>query len=106
MSVTRKLPSFTITCAVAQVVGELEMLGHEAGLSDIAAFLGCTKETAKKYATKCIWSEKLVAYQKPYRPNRTMYVYHLGAKGRECLNTENYLIAKRSVLAARGIINE
>ena len=104
MNITRKLSSYTITNAIAQVVGEMREMGQDVSLSDIAAFLGCTKETAKKYATKAIWSDKLMALQKPYRPNRTMYVYALGKAGHQSFNCPAYQFAKRAVLIQRGII--
>lgn len=106
MSITRKVASHTITCAIAQVVGELEQLGQTCRISDVATFLGCTKATAKKYATKAIWSQKIVAAQAPYRPNRTMTVYGLGKVGKSKFGSDDYLYAKSVILRERGIINE
>lgn len=103
MNITRKINPYTITCAIAQMVGELDQLGQTVKLADIAAFLGCTKATAQKYTTKAIWSKKLVCVTVPYRQHR-MFTYKLGVMGDKCFNSDNWKLAKHTVLVAKGII--
>lgn len=110
MSATKKLPRHVITCAIAQVVGELDELGQEASLSAIAAFLGCTKRTAQKYATKAIWSKKLkcvpIEYRKPTPKNPQgvkKLTYKLDTYGVSKFNSDEFLLAKKSVYETRGV---
>lgn len=104
MKAVRVLQSSQITCAITQVVGELTELGQEVRISDIAAFLGCTKATARRYLNKALWSEKLQSHCNPYRGSAVVYTYTLGKRGKVEFNSDNYKSAKKSVLEIRGVV--
>lgn len=106
MGVTRELSSYVKVSAICQMVGEMQELGQEVTIADVAAFLGCTKETAKKYLDKSLCFGKVICNEVPYRSNRTMFVYELGEHGKEMFNSELWKSAKNSVLVKRGVINE
>lgn len=106
MNITRKFSPYVVTCAIGQLVGELGYLGNEVRVSDIAAFLGCTKATARVYIKRAIVGGKIAQEDKYYRSNRTMYTYILGESGERLFGCKNWVASKEAILIARGIINE
>lgn len=104
MKAVTKLPSYTVTCAIAQVVGELQSLGQTVTTADIAAFLQCSKPTAIKYLKKAQFARKVDMMPRKYRSNAIIYHLELSDSGLTKFNSPDWLAAKQSVYAARGIL--
>jgi len=112
MAITRKMSAFVISAAITQMTGEMGGLGQTVKLSDIAAFLGCTKATASKYTKRAVSANRLkctpVPYRKPTEKNPNgawMHTYQLANHGEKMFNTPLYKSAKVSVLTARGVLS-
>lgn len=104
MKVVKKLSTYQVLLAIVQVVGEMQDIKQECLISDIAAFLGCTKQTAKKYIDKSVWDCKLWQDEKPYRTSAKIYSYRLTERGMRIYNSPNAKSARRSVLEIRGVV--
>lgn len=104
MNFTRKLSPRAIKLAIVQAVGEMRALSQDVRISDIAHYLCCTKETAKKHLDKAEFfgaiEHAVHSYRKPTIKNpkgSTYYTYHLTDYGRKLFNSEQAKDAKKTI---------
>lgn len=94
MNITRKLTANQLKLAIVQLVGEMRDMSHDARIADIAAYLRCTKQTAKKHIDKTVWAYAIKCveheYRKPTEKNpqgAKLFTYELTEHGARLFNS-------------------
>jgi len=104
MKATTSMATYRLQRAIAQAIGEMQNIGHAVWCTDVAQFLGVTKQTARKQLDRMVKDRVLTVHYRSYKADIPVCVYELTNKGWMYHNSAIAKEAKNAVLAMRGIL--
>lgn len=104
MKPVRSMSSYRLHRAIIQAVGELQNLGQEVRITDVAQFLNCSKPTAQYHLSRMQMFGAITMTPRKYRSNAYVFIIELTELGRRTFNSQVAIEAKSAVFAMRGII--
>jgi len=99
----RKLTQLTKRMAVAHMIGQVEQMGLTVTTADVAAWLSCSKATAKTYLDKMERDGILKKRVDTWRHLVSIHYWNLTGAATELYKLNRYKIAYKILVKEKGI---